>query len=178
MRTYGVLFFIILFQTSCAESSSQLRIDGLGDITPKMWEIILTKPASIPKIKQSANLANKYSEEFCDVVGKTRRSRDEVDATRHFILSSLLASYVGKSFTREFLTAHEQRSDEYTDENIMDLRNNDIGIDFSSELETMSTNEKLDAIEIELFERLDSGELWVLDSKESACANEDEFPNM
>lgn len=152
--------------------------NGLGDITPAMWKVILTKPWSLPWIKKSAELAGQHSQTFCDVVDEPRHTRDEVDAVRHFMLASLLGSKLGDKFTRDFLTAHEQRTDRYNDENIMDLKNNELGIIFSNQIKKMNTKDKLLKIKSELRSRITKGELFVLTTERSSCSNSLKFPNM
>ena len=177
MKTISLLV-LLTFSSFSYGSLDETHNKGLGEITPKMWKIILTKPWSLPWIKKSADLANIHSQNFCDVMDEPRHTRDEVDAVRHFILSSLLSSKLGKVFTRRFLTAHEQRGDSYNDENIMDLKNNELGIDFSVHIRRLSVSQKLLKIKRELRSRIEQGKLFVLTTERSACANSDKFPNM
>ena len=177
MKKIILLTLLLLSSTSIA-SPKFASNKGLGDITKEMWKVILTKPWSLPWIKKSANLADLHSQKFCDVVDEPRHTRDEVDAVRHFMLASLLASKLGANFTRKFLTAHEQRTDSYNDENIMDLKNNELGIKFSPQLKKLKDEMKLSKIESELILRIKAGKLFVLTTERSNCTNSDKFPNM
>lgn len=177
MRLISTILLLSMYSWAYANPAVNTN-KGLGDITPAMWKVILTKPWSMPWIKKSAELADQHSQMFCDVIDEPRHTRDEVDAVRHFMLASLLGSKLGSKFTRDFLTAHEQRSDRYNDENIMDLKNNELGISFSNELKRMSKNEKILKIKSELRLRITNGELFVLTTERSSCSNSLKFPNM
>lgn len=169
-----LILITALLQTSTVQANDK----GLGDMTAEMWRILLRKPLSFIGVQKAVKTANNLSESFCDVVDEPRHTRDEVDAVRHFILASVLSILVDKEFTREFLTAHEQRTDTYNDENIMDLKNNDLGIAFSDQLKNISRKNRIDFLKTELDRRLTSGNLFVLTTGRSQCANPNVFPNM
>lgn len=168
------LLFTILVQTTGAFAANK----GLGDMTAEMWKIILKKPYSFIGVQKAVKTANSLSMSFCDVVDEPRHTRDEVDAVRHFILASVMSRLVDKKFTLDFLTAHERRTDSYNDENYMDLKNNALGIAFSDELKSIPTNKIIARIKKELNKRLTEGNLFVLTTGRSQCANANVFPNM
>tara|TARA_R110002072_G_scaffold534_2_gene3552 strand:- start:94992 stop:95585 length:594 start_codon:yes stop_codon:yes gene_type:complete len=160
-----------------------------GRVNQEMADVLAKKPMSIVYLKEANDLANKYSVNFCDVKNQSRRTRDEVDAVRHFIGASILSAYYGPTFTRDLLTAHERRSDTYTDENRMDLKNNEVGIQngkFHTVIKVkLSPKLYLKKIIINkrkfeslIFNLLNQGQLYVLDTKNSRCANSDLYPNM
>lgn len=174
-----ILISVIFISSLSMASPNNQQNSMKGKITPKMWKVIMQKPWSVVWIKKSAELSDLHSSTFCDVVDEPRHTRDEVDAVRHFMFSSLLASKLGPKFTRDFLTAHEQRTDTYNDENIMDLKNNDLGIHFSNKLKRFSkSSTKLKKIKLELRSRIKNGDLYVLNTERSKCANSEKFPNM
>lgn len=159
---------------------------GGGKLTEEMSEIMAEKPMSVYYLKKSNDDAEKLSRSICQV--NERRTNDEVDAVRHFLGSAMLSAYYGQHFARELLTAHENRGPQ-SRENIMDLRNNEIGIQFSTLLRTISIPWRygLEAKKI-LFSKLswkvkalkliNKGELNVIESKKSACMNSNFYPNM
>lgn len=159
---------------------------GGGKLTEEMSEIMAEKPMSVYYLKKSNDDAEKLSRSICQV--NERRTNDEVDAVRHFLGSAMLSAYYGQYFARELLTAHENRGPQNR-ENIMDLRNNEIGVLFSTQLRTISIPWRygLEAKKI-LFSKLswkvkalkliNNGELNVIESKKSACMNSNFYPNM
>lgn len=152
---------------------------GLKQLTPGLIKVILSNPLSIPYLKKSAKLANILSERICKVEGEPRHTRDEVDAVRHFLLATLLTYYINPKFTRAFLTAHEQRGAEYNSENYMDLSNNELGIQYGEKIKTMEIEDIYETFHDEIMNRVQTtGELFVLDSGDSFCANSSLFPTI
>lgn len=90
-----------------------------------------------PMIYNVKERAIKVSNEACDL--EIRHYGGQSDALRHFILSSLLTANLDEKRARYLLTAHENKnyypqtkSYVYDEHNVMDLYNNEIGIEFGS----------------------------------------------
>ncbi len=187
MKAFTLLLFFIQINVStfAAVSSDKEEVQkvvqklGMKQLTPGLIKVILRNPMSLRYIKKSAVLSDQISQKICKVEGEPRHTRDEVDAVRHFILASLLTYYVSANFTRSFLTAHEQRAAEYDSENYMDLANNELGIQFGEKMETLEMTSMLKTLTNEVLDRVqNNGELFVLDSGTSFCANSALFPTM
>jgi hypothetical protein len=177
--------------------SKMIKVIGGNRITDEMATILSKKPAGVIYLKDAFDKANLYSTIICEVQGEKRHSRDEVDATRHFIGSSILTAYFGANFARELLTAHEKRSDSFNDENYMDLRNNELGYIFGKTIplknktrrakiagrtKVKTVRYKVLDTSIEFFtkavmEKVNNGEFTTLDTTDSACGNPQLYPN-
>lgn len=188
--------FALAKEVSHNPISKVIQWVGGDRLTKEMSVILSKKPFGVFTMKKAFDKANLFSTTICDVVGKKRHSRDEVDAIRHFIGSTILSAHYGESFTRALLTAHEDRGDEYNDENYMDLANNETGISQGINLEKVSYYKwrtiggrrkkvkryKFD-FSLEYFtrvvsEKLETGDFSVLESGDSSCARPSVFPNM
>jgi len=167
-----------------------------GKLTYEMAEIVAEKISYAPLFKEAYDKANRYSEEICGVVNEARHSKDEVDAIRHFIGASILSSVFGSDYVKRLLTAHEKRSESFTDENYMDLNNNELGINFGSTIPYVETikrtkskngwrkrtvmkrDHSLVFFKAEVERRIALGNFYTLETGKSLCANPKLFPNM
>lgn len=189
-------FFLFLTSGSILSSNINQRIIeelifqlGSGKVNRQMARVLAQKPESVIYLKEAHDLANQYSVEFCKVQGQSRRTRDEVDAIRHFIGASILSAYYGNDYARKILTSHEGDADDYNDENRMDLKNNEIGIRSGHRLKVITLPLR-NGIKIKklisskstiyniVFEKLDLGQLKTLESKDSYCSRPSLYPNM
>lgn len=178
--------------------SKMIKFVGGERLTDEMADILSEKVHGVIYLKDAFDKANSYSTIICKVQGEKRHSRDEVDAVRHFIGSSILSAYFGEDFTRRLLTAHEKRGKAFNDENYMDLSNNEVGYKFGATI-PMTTkirrvkvaghprvkrtkykilNTSIEFFEKAVMEKISKGELFTLDSGSSACANPEVYPNL
>ena len=107
---------------------------GGQKLTEEMSIILSERFDSMIVLADAFQKANEYSVKICNVEGQPRHSRDEVDAIRHFIGASLLSANTDPIYARRLLTAHERRRDEFDEENIMDLNNNEVGFSHGQEI--------------------------------------------
>ena len=206
MKKYIILIVISVFvfgkNLNAAEYdhsilSKLIKSIGGERITDQMAGILAKKPLGVVYLKDAFDKANLYSMIICNVQGEKRHSRDEVDAVRHFIGSSILTAYFGDKFARDLLTEHEKRSSTFNDENYMDLRNNEVGINFGSKIPLVMKTRRVkvagqqrfkkvrykvldtsvDFFRIAVKNKLEMGELTTLDTSSSSCARPDIYPN-
>jgi hypothetical protein len=204
MRNLSIIFFLCSLSISTLAKdvpshnpiSKVISLVGGDRLTKEMSIILSGKPFGVFTMKNAFNTANEFSAEICGVKGGKRHSRDEVDAVRHFIGSTILAANYGVDCTRALLTAHENRQDNYNDENYMDLANNEVGIELGASLKKITYYKwitiggkrkrarryKFD-FSREFFtkaihEKLSMGEFNTLETGESLCARPAIYPNM
>jgi len=144
-------------------------------------------------IKKAADLGLQISESLCPPDPNSHAtgvysSDDEVDAARHFIMSSYLAFKVGKEKARKFMATHEDA--EYANSNMMDYYNNELGFNFGESLVKKyqklgisggSTKYFIDDIKAEILRRHqlpkgNSTDFIVLASGPSTCSKT-KYPN-
>lgn len=120
--------------------SAKQILDALAQgefLKEREWKTIEGNPELVLHIKKAADLGLKISESLCPPDPNSRAtgvysSDDEVDAARHFIMSSYLAFKVGKDKARKFMSSHEDA--EYANSNMMDYYNNELGFNFGASL--------------------------------------------
>jgi hypothetical protein len=83
------------------------------------------------------------------------------NAFQHAYWSALMTIEFGDDFAEEFTTAHEKRSDEPTQEQFMDLHNNEIGRRIASENPGAPAYVLIDLVK----QALQNGELYVWDGQ-------------
>jgi len=167
-----------------------------GKLTYEMAEILAEKISYASFFQNAYDKANDYSVQICGVEGEERHSGDEVDAVRHFIGASILSSILGTEYVKRLLTAHEKRSGTFTDENYMDINNNQLGIEFGPTIPYVKMLKKnkikngwrkrtvlvrdhsLLFFKDEVNKRIMSGDLYTLKTGMSLCSNPQQFPNM
>jgi hypothetical protein len=167
-----------------------------GKLTYEMAEILAEKLSYASFFQKAYDKANDYSVQICGVEGEERHSGDEVDAVRHFIGASILSSVLGTKYVKRLLTAHEKRSENFTDENYMDINNNQLGIDFGPTIPyvkiikkkkvkngwrkrtVMERDHSLVFFKTEVNKRILSGDFFTLKTGVSLCSNPKVFPNM
>ena len=199
IKTY--LIFALYFSCSYATSAENLIPKMLqnmsqGKLTYEMAEILAEKISYASFFQKAYDKANEYSVQICGVEGEERHSGDEVDAVRHFIGASILSSVLGTTYVKCLLTAHEKRSETFTDENYMDINNNQLGIEFGPTIPYVKIIKKkkikngwrkrtvlvrdhsLLFFKDEVNKRVMSGDLYTLKTGMSLCSNPKLFPNM
>lgn len=196
--TWIFILNILLSSNTVAEDLIPKMLQNMsqGKLTYEMAEIVAERITYAPLFKKAYDKANSYSVKICGVENEKRHSRDEVDAVRHFIGASILSSVLGSSYVKRLLTAHEKRSKTFSDENYMDIYNNQLGIDFGPKIPYKKSIKKIkrhnrwykknvtvrdhsfDFFKREIEKIIVLGKLYTLETGKSLCANPKVFPNM
>ena len=97
------------------------------------WRSVELNPRLAIYVKEAADLGLELSESICPLdpdstSNGTHGVDDEVDAIRHFVMSSYLTWKAGPQAARTFMAAHEGSM--FANDNMMDYYNNDLGFQF------------------------------------------------
>lgn len=134
--------------TACVEEVNQMGhlnfftwsakqiVDALAGsefLKEKEWKTVELNPRLALYIKEAADLGLELSEKVCPFdrsipSNGTYSVDDEVDAVRHFVMSSYLAWKAGPQPARTFMAAHEDSL--FANDNMMDYYNNNLGLEF------------------------------------------------
>lgn len=127
--------------------SAKQILDGLAGsefMKEKEWKTIELNPRLALYIKEAADLGLEISQNVCPLdpnrtsIG-TYEVDDEVDAIRHFVMSSYLAWKVGPQPARRFMAAHEDSL--FASDNVMDYYNNNLGFEFGDRFRRSEQNQ-------------------------------------
>ncbi len=118
--------------------SAKQILDALAGsefLKEKEWKTVELNPRLALYIKEAADLGLEISEGLCPfdptIMSNTSHAvDDEVDAIRHFVMSSYLAWKVGPQPARRFMAAHEDSL--FENDNMMDYYNNNLGFEFGA----------------------------------------------
>ncbi len=131
--------------------------------------------------------AEKLSRAACSLASAEKRPvNDEADAIRHIIWSSLLTLKLGEKKALDIMSMQENRPNSNWRSFIMDLSNNQIGVDFVRENKSLlfgtrkERRQKIVNKKVIKFakKQLFFGNLKVYISKESPCRNVEMYPNI
>jgi hypothetical protein len=166
---------------------------GSEFLDEREWKTIQTNPKLTLFIKPAADLGLEISKSICPV-DPDHKDRgiyevdDEVDAVRHFVMSSYLTWKAGPLAARTFMAAHEDNM--FASDNMMDYYNNNLGFEFGEKFrqkhlgDSFATNSLPDFIaeikkEIRRKHALEKGnpqDFLVLKTGPSVCARK-KYPN-
>lgn len=115
-------------------------------LTEREWRTIEMNPRLALFIKEAADLAQDISRQMCPFDPDSTSLAayevdDEVDAIRHFVMSSYLTWKAGPEAARYFMSSHEDHL--FANDNLMDYYNNDLGFQFGERFRQRHQNDSL-----------------------------------
>jgi hypothetical protein len=115
-------------------------------MTEREWRTIEMNPRLALFIKEAADLGYEISKGMCPYAIDTTSTGtyevdDEVDAVRHFVMSSYLAWKAGPQAARTFMASHEDNM--FANDNMMDYYNNNLGFEFGESFRRRHQNDSL-----------------------------------
>ena len=133
----------------------------------KEQQFILNNPILSCKIQQNANSANEITKANFGYNGKG----DESDAFRHAYWNAINAQVIGEEKTQSFGDAHEYSTPigEIETDLIMDIHNNDVGIEIGKNYPNATPEELTEIIK----EKILSGELIIIQDDQLKKSNGD-----
>ncbi len=148
----------------CEDLCSKTTLEQVLNYVPRLTEGDKVVISKMPYEAWKVFLAKEKADKLTLNIFKHSNRRDESDAFRHFLWSTLLAQELGIKKARIFLSAHEEDSTQSKAEKEMDIFNNDQGLTFFTSLKKKDSLDIRD-IEKEALLRLRNKRLKVLKSR-------------
>ncbi len=151
--------------SQCENLCSKDLSEHILTYAPRLTEGDKVVISKMPYEAYKVFLAKEKVDRLVVNIFKKPSRKDESDAFRHFVWSTLIAQEIGIKKARIFLTAHEQDSTQSKSEKDMDVLNNNAGLTYFTN--SSKKNNKLELIDIEeeALERLRQKKLKVLKPK-------------
>lgn len=155
-----------------------LDIAAKGKATKPMLNHFTNNLDQLLPFKRATSFANDLSREICDIAQSAPRNvNDEVDAVRHFVWSAKLSLTIGEQQALMIQSMQEDRDENLTQASIMDLYNNELGLDFARklipQLSSIHPRKKeqfiKDQMEQKIQEHLKRKDFHVIKSTDSKC---------
>ena len=149
-----------------------------GKLTPQMKNYFSINPQQALDFRYSAAMAEKLSRMICLVEKDIRHFDDEVDGIRHVLFAGFLTERLGVTNALNILSLQENRSSADPHSVLMDLENNQLGIEFAEEAHEKDSDVFLQELILFAKKTFLSGDLTVLKSKKSDCQRKEFYPNL
>lgn len=146
-----------------------LRKMAKGNMTEEMLQYFSIHLYGASILLDASKKATKLSRKICQVnKNEPRHTDDEVDAARHFIWTAYLALKLKEKMVLEIQSMQENRSEELEQDNLMDLYNNELGLEFVRNISNTDPNIELKITE-QVNHHLSNDDFYIIQSKVSKC---------